>query len=135
MIHSSFPSIPLPATEVKRVIAQEVSVCHWLSQASLVTLATGHNALHSLLPWSVLSPAAAETPSIHTDIAEASNSRADTLQSFIFQKKTGHCAGLEELPKGPTGQQEKSPPQPHTRSLPAAGPGCSWASLSSKPYF
>lgn len=127
VIPSSFPSIPLPSAEVKRLIAQEVSVCHWVSQASLVTLATAHNVPHSLLLCSVFSPEAAETSSIHTDIREASKSRADALKSFIFHKKT-----VLALPKGPTGQQGKSQSWSHTRSLPAAGPGCSWASHSSK---
>lgn len=103
VIHSSFPSIPLPTTEVKRLIAQEVPVCHLVSQASLVTLATAYNVPHSLLLCSVFSPEAAETSSVHTDIKEASNSRAGTLKSFIFQKKTGHSAGPAKGPHGAAG--------------------------------
>lgn len=73
VIHCSVPSIPRRTTEVKRLIAQEVSVCHFVSQTPLVTLGTISPILCSV--WSVFSAEAAETPFIHTDIREASNGR------------------------------------------------------------
>lgn len=119
VMHSSFPSIPLPTTEVKRLIAQEGCVCHLVSRASLATV---YNVPHPLLLCSVFSPGAAEPSSLHTDIREASNSRADTLKSFIFQKKTGDCAGLA---KGPHGAAVKSHHGPTHQVTPCSRTGCS----------
>lgn len=110
VIPSSVPSIALPSTEVKRANCTG-GLCLSLGLSG----SFGHSGHHiQCAPFSApllcfLQEAAIEIPPIHTDIGEASNSRADTLKSFLFQKKSGHCAGLQDLPKGPSGQQDKSP--------------------------
>lgn len=123
VIHSSFPSIPRQTTEVKGLIAQQVSVSHFVSQTSLVTLAAPDTISPILcLVWSGFSPQAAETP-IHTDIREASNGRPSIFNSFMFQKQTLVPVGRSTPAKGShraAGQAPVAGVSPHPQPQAAA---------------